>query len=107
MTKKLLQEVIAIFRDEVPRHMVSLRQAITECDAEGIERAAHILRGKLGYVGTSDVSQKAREMEEFGHTSAFGSAAALFTTFEAAVSEVLVAMRKTVGPAASHSSPNV
>ncbi len=67
--EKLFHEVIEIFLDDVPKHMASLRRAIAEGDAADVEGAAHTLKGELGYLGISEVSQKAREMEEFGRTS--------------------------------------
>ena len=93
----LFHEVIEIFLDDVPKHMASLQRAITEGDAEAIERTAHTLKGELGYLGISEVSQKAREMEEFGHKSHIQLAATLFARFEPEISEVLIAIRRMVG----------
>jgi signal transduction histidine kinase/CheY-like chemotaxis protein/HPt (histidine-containing phosphotransfer) domain-containing protein len=96
--EQLLHEVIEIFLDDVPKHISGLWRAIADSDAEGIERAAHTLKGELGYLGISEVSRKAHEMEEFGRSSDFRLAASLFATFEAEVSEVLISMRRMVGP---------
>ncbi len=93
----LFHEVVEIFLDDVPKHMAGLRRAITEGNAEAVERAAHTLKGELGYLGISEVSQKVREMEELGRRSDLRLAATLYATFEPELSEVLIAMRRTVG----------
>jgi HPt (histidine-containing phosphotransfer) domain-containing protein len=99
--EKLFQEVIEIFLDDVPKHMASLRRAIAAGDAEGVEGAAHTLKGELGYLGVSEVSQKARELEELGRNSDLRFAAGLYTTLASELSELLTSMRSTMG---AHSS---
>jgi signal transduction histidine kinase/DNA-binding response OmpR family regulator/HPt (histidine-containing phosphotransfer) domain-containing protein len=95
--EKLLHEVVEIFLDDVPKHMASLRRAIAEGNAEAVEGAAHTLKGELGYLGISEVSRKARELEEFGRKSDLRLAAGLYATLESELSEVLISMRRTVG----------
>ncbi|HET6218893.1 MAG TPA: response regulator [Acidobacteriaceae bacterium] len=95
--EKLLHEVLEIFLDDVPKHMASLRRAIAEGNAADVEGAAHTLKGELGYLGISEVSRKAREMEEFGRKSDLRLAESLYATFESELSEVLISMRRTLG----------
>jgi CheY-like chemotaxis protein len=92
----LFHEVIEIFLDEVPKHMASLGRAITAGDAEAVEGAAHTLKGELGYLGISEVSQKARELEELGRNSDLRFAAGLYATFASELSELLTSMRSTM-----------
>jgi two-component system, sensor histidine kinase and response regulator len=94
--EELLHEVLGIFLEEVPRHMASLRRAIAESDAGAIEGLAHTLKGELGYLGIAGVSQKAREMEEFGQKSHVRLAAELYGIFEPEVSEILVSVRRLI-----------
>jgi signal transduction histidine kinase/DNA-binding response OmpR family regulator len=95
--EKLFHEVIEIFLDDVPKHMASLRRAIAAGDAEAVEGAAHTLKGELGYLGVSEVSQKARELEEFGRNSDLRFAADLYATLASELSELLTSMRGTMG----------
>jgi signal transduction histidine kinase/DNA-binding response OmpR family regulator len=95
--EKLFQEVIEIFLDDVPKHMASLRRAIATGDAQAVEGAAHTLKGELGYLGISEVSQKARELEEFGRNSDLRFAADLYATLASELSELLTSMRGTMG----------
>jgi signal transduction histidine kinase/DNA-binding response OmpR family regulator len=109
--EELLHEVLGIFLEEVPRHMASLRQAIAESDAGAIEGVAHTLKGELGYLGIAGVSQKAREMEEFGQKSEFRLAAELYGVFEPEVSETLFSVRRLIRtraePAIASARPGV
>jgi CheY-like chemotaxis protein len=96
--EKLFNEVIEIFLNDVPKHMASLRRAIAAGDAEAVEGAAHTLKGELGYLAISEVSQKARELEEFGRNSDLRFAADLYATLASELSELLTSMRGTIGP---------
>jgi HPt (histidine-containing phosphotransfer) domain-containing protein len=94
--EEFLHEVLGIFPEEVPRHMASLRRTITESDAAAIEGLAHTLKEELGHLGIAGVSQKAREMEEFGQKSQFPLAAELYEIFEPEVSEILFPVRQLI-----------
>jgi two-component system, sensor histidine kinase and response regulator len=91
--EKLFQEVIGIFLVEVPQHMVSLKQAIVQQNANAIEEIAHKLKGEVGYLGIAEVSQMARQLEELGRKSDFGGAAGLYARFEVQLNEVLTSVR--------------
>ena len=43
--EKLLHEVIQIFIDEAPKHLDTLRSALGQGDAEGLEKIAHSMKG--------------------------------------------------------------
>ena len=87
--EELLHEVMEIFLEEVPKHLVGLREAITQQDAETAERIAHSLQGELGYLGIAELSHGARELEEKSRTSDFQGALALLPPFEASMAELL------------------
>ena len=91
--EKLLHEVVEIFLEEGPKQISSLRHAIAEGNAAGIERTAHSLKGELGYLGISEVSQNARELEEMGRKHDLQHTSEVFAMFETGISGVLVSMR--------------
>ncbi len=97
----LLHEVIEIFLNDVPKHMASLGRAVAAGDAVAVEGAAHTLKGELGYLGISEVSQMARELEEFGRNSDLRFAAGLYATFASELSELLTSMRSTMSASPS------
>jgi two-component system sensor histidine kinase/response regulator len=87
--EKLLHEVMEIFLEDVPKHLVGLREAITQQDAETAERIAHSLQGELGYLSIAELSQAARELEEKGRISDFQGALTLLPSFEASMARLL------------------
>jgi two-component system sensor histidine kinase/response regulator len=90
--EQLLHEVMEIFREEAPKHLAGLREAITQQDAGSTERLAHSLQGELGYLGIAELSHGAREIEEKGRASDSQGALSLFPPFEAVMARLLASM---------------
>jgi len=91
--EQLLREVIGIFLEEIPKHLASLRQAIADGNAEALFRTAHSFKGELGYLGISELSRKAGELEEMGRKSDLEHAAGVFAVFEKEISGIAASMR--------------
>jgi HPt (histidine-containing phosphotransfer) domain-containing protein len=54
---------------------------------------AHTLKGELGYMGLPEISQKASELEEMGHSNDLRGAASLLSQFEADISGLFDSIR--------------
>jgi signal transduction histidine kinase/CheY-like chemotaxis protein len=93
--ENLLQEVIEIFVDQAPTHVETLRRALTQGDAGMVEKTAHSMKGELGYLGISEVTQKARILEELGRKHDLEQAARVFVSFEREISGIVSAMKRT------------
>jgi CheY-like chemotaxis protein/HPt (histidine-containing phosphotransfer) domain-containing protein len=91
--EQLLRDVIGIFLEDIPKHMTSLRQAAAQGNAEVLAKTAHSLKGELGYLGISELSQKAHELEEMGRKRDLEHAAEAFAVFETEISAVTASMR--------------
>lgn len=91
--EKLLDQVVKIFVDQAPRHLRELRLALAQGDTETVERTAHRLKGELGYLGVSGMSQKAGELEEMGEKHDLKKAAGAFPVFEQEITALLESMR--------------
>lgn len=78
----LLGELCQIFLAESPKLLQKLREAIAEADPQAVMRAAHSLKGELGYLGAEGAVQAARELEDMGHDKNLSHAAELFTVLE-------------------------
>jgi HPt (histidine-containing phosphotransfer) domain-containing protein len=87
--EKLLHEVVEIFLEEAPKHLLELRKAITQQNAETAERTAHSLQGELGYLGIAELRDGARELEGMGRASDFQGALTLLPPFEASMARLL------------------
>jgi two-component system sensor histidine kinase/response regulator len=91
--EKLFDEVITIFLEGAPKHLDDLRQAIAHGNSKAVEEIAHTLRGELGYFGISEVSRKARELEEMARNADLRHAEDVYAKFEAELFPVLTSMR--------------
>jgi HPt (histidine-containing phosphotransfer) domain-containing protein len=89
----LLREVLQIFLDGAPTRIATLRQAVTQQIPEALEKAAHSLKGELGYLGISALSRQARELEDMGRNRDMQKAATVLVEFENGISAVLNQMR--------------
>jgi CheY-like chemotaxis protein len=91
--KELLCEVVEIFLAEAPQQISSLRSSMAEEDTAGIEAIAHSLKGELGYLGISEVSERAGELEVLGRRRDLQNASKVFAALETEILAVLDAMR--------------
>jgi CheY-like chemotaxis protein len=62
----LLETVVAAFVDEGPALLKDLSDALERDDAQGLARAAHTLRGSLGYFGVQRPVELTGQLEEMG-----------------------------------------
>ena len=95
--EKLLYEVVEIFLEEGPKQITSLRRAIADGNAADIERAAHSLKGELGYLGIFAVTQKASELEGMGRCRDLQQSAEVFAAFDTEILAILNSMRSVNG----------
>jgi HPt (histidine-containing phosphotransfer) domain-containing protein len=65
--ESLLNEVVAIFLEESPRLVTQIQHALLDRDPRMLEHAAHSLKGQLGYLGLSEISE-AQKLEDAGRT---------------------------------------
>jgi signal transduction histidine kinase/DNA-binding response OmpR family regulator/HPt (histidine-containing phosphotransfer) domain-containing protein len=89
----LLRELVQIFLEESPKQVIRLRRAIEAADANEVESLAHGLKGELAYLGLTEATQKARNLERMGHERTLRPAADLFLSLEADLRAVAAAMR--------------
>ncbi len=93
----LLRELSHIFLEESPKLLQKLRQAIGDADAEAVMRAAHSLKGELGYLGAAVASQAARELEDMGHQKNLSQAAEVFVVLQREIASLNLALKEPAG----------
>lgn len=69
-----IQELIDTFLDEAPRILKSLRQALTDNNAEAFRRAAHSLKSNGKTFGATAFAEMARELEYLGRDNQLATA---------------------------------
>jgi two-component system, sensor histidine kinase and response regulator len=95
--EELLRELCGIFLAESPKLLQKLRQAIVEADVEGVMRAAHSLKGELGYLGAEAAVQAARQLEDMGHEKNLLNAAEVFALLEREFAGLHAALKDFAG----------
>ena len=93
----LLRELCQIFLEESPKLMQKLRRAIADADAETAMRAAHSLKGELGYLGAAGASQAARALEDMGHENNLFQATETFALLEREMASLHLALKDPAG----------
>lgn len=95
--EQLFQEIIQIFMEEAPKQITGLREALAHGDAGATERIAHTLKGELSYLGITQASRHAAELEDAGRNAALARAASVQILLEQDVEGLLTAMRVVLG----------
>ena len=72
--RKLLQQVVKLFRSDTPRALRSLARAVEQKDAEALRLAAHALRGAMATIGASAGVEDATKLEDLGRTGELADA---------------------------------
>ncbi len=95
----LFQELCQIFLDESPKLLRELQSALKNGNAEDAMRAAHSIKGEVGYLSAPDAMSAARQLEEMARSkNLFGSDKIL-----AVLERELEALYHCMGAAGVHS----
>jgi len=93
----LLRELCQIFLDESPKLLQKLREGIANADPEAVMRAAHSLKGELGYLGAAKAVQAARELEDMGHEKNLSRATEVFTVLDQEFTALHLTLKESAG----------
>jgi two-component system, sensor histidine kinase and response regulator len=93
----LLRELCEIFLEESPKLLRNLRQAVTDGDASSVMRAAHSLRGEVGYLGAAAASEAAQQLEDMGAQNKLAAASQTLMVLEGEISGLHSAMQNLAG----------
>jgi two-component system sensor histidine kinase/response regulator len=80
--RELLRELLEIFKDEFPRQLLSLREAVEAKDGTRVATAAHTLKGMLSNLTATQAATTAGRLEQMGRTGEAAEFAQLFSIFE-------------------------
>jgi len=99
---ELLKEIVALFLADCPGLMEKIRGAVEACHAEGLEKAAHALKGSVGNFGAEEAVQAALRLERMGRAGDLSEAREAMMLLEREVARVrqeLTALEKETGEA--------
>jgi HPt (histidine-containing phosphotransfer) domain-containing protein len=80
--RKLLAEIVDIFRVESPRLLADLRRCLETGDARGVMEAAHALKGCVGNFGGRAAADAALALERMGREGALSGGGARLLALE-------------------------
>ena len=80
---ELLSEIVALFVEECPNMIGSVRDSIAEQDADQVERAAHTLKGALLNIAADPVAETAKRLEILGRSGELADTAEVLASLEA------------------------
>jgi two-component system, sensor histidine kinase and response regulator len=95
----LLCELCQIFLDESPKLLQKLKEAIANGQSDDVMRAAHSLKGELGYLGATKAVQAARELEGMGHEKDLSRAAEVFAVLDKEFAGLHLTLKRSAGAA--------
>jgi two-component system sensor histidine kinase/response regulator len=93
--EELFRELCQIFLDESPKILNELRRAIAETDSNAVLRAAHSLKGELGYLSAGMALQAAQDLEEMGQQGNLSRSVEIFAVLDQQIQDLYVVIRES------------
>jgi PAS domain S-box-containing protein len=87
--EQLLRELMGLFRQECPRLMTAIRDALAKRDAAGLRLAAHTLKGSVSTFGATVAFEAASRLESIGREGDFSQAHESHAALEEAIERLL------------------
>lgn len=87
--RELLHELLIIFREEFPRHLQTLREAVESRDGKRVTVVAHTLKGMLSNVAASRTAAAAARLEQMGRNEEASAFQESFAVFESEAMRLL------------------
>ena len=85
---ELFREVAGLFAEDAPGHLAEIRDAVAAGDSVRLSRAAHTLKGGLGYIGAPAPVQLALKLEQMGKGGELAGAAAAIEALQGELSRL-------------------
>ncbi len=76
--RKLLKQIVGLFRADYPATLRSIERALSRRDAEALRTSAHALKGSIATVGSPAGRHLAAELEEMGRSNQFNGGSHAF-----------------------------
>ena len=87
--RELLRDLLMIFREEFPRQLLALREAVEAKDGNRIAVAAHTLKGMLLNLAATQAAATAARLEQMGRQGEASGLAEVFAVFESDARKLL------------------
>lgn len=88
--RELIRDLLLIFKQEFPRHLRALRDAVNSMDGERVESTAHALKGMLSNLAANPAAAAAARLEQLGRNREVSKFQEAFASFEEIGKELLL-----------------
>jgi HPt (histidine-containing phosphotransfer) domain-containing protein len=85
----LLGDIIRIFKEEFPSHLLTLREAVKAGDGKRVATAAHTLKGMLSALAARQAVAAVARLERMGSQEEASGFEEAFATFEGEANKLL------------------
>jgi HPt (histidine-containing phosphotransfer) domain-containing protein len=79
---ELLGDLIRIFKEDFPNHLLVLREAVKDRDGKGVAAAAHTLKGMFSNLAATQATVTVARLEQLGCQGDFTGIDEVFAAFE-------------------------
>ncbi len=86
--EELMREVLAIYLEDTPTLLDTLRQALETKQTEAVAKAAHTLKGSSANIAAERLRSQAYQLEQQARAGDLNRAAALFETIQSEFQEL-------------------
>jgi CheY-like chemotaxis protein len=93
--ESFLAEIVGIFRNDSPQLLDDVRSAVAGRDAGRLQRAAHKLKGALGYLCAGSAGVLARRLEALGTASVLDGSDAVLRELEAEMGRLVESLAES------------
>lgn len=88
--RELMRDLLQIFKEEFPRHLQALRDAVDSLDSQKVATEAHTLKGMLSNLAASSAAGAAARLEQLGRSREVGEFQEACSSFENMSKELLL-----------------
>ena len=92
---KLVNEILHLFIDTIPKQTEALKAAVEETNTELIQYTAHTIKGSAGNIGAEKLAGKASLLEIAGKEGNIQSTDSLFAEYMKEYKELKIVIRKS------------
>jgi HPt (histidine-containing phosphotransfer) domain-containing protein len=88
--RELMRDLLTIFKEEFPRHLRALREAVDSMNGEMVTAEAHTLKGMLANLAAGPAAEAAARLELLGRNREVSEFPRAFVSFENISKELLL-----------------
>jgi two-component system, sensor histidine kinase and response regulator len=88
--RELIRDLLLIFKQEFPRHLRSLRDAVDSMDGKKVAAEAHTMKGMLSNLAASSAASAAARLEQLGRNQEVSEFQEACASFEDLSKELLL-----------------